>query len=189
MSKDNLIIMPGMEGSQPDFRNERDARQWMEGKPTRFEVGELLKRDAQATQLAINTEFSKIGQTFGQLIGMVRTQGLELEALVVCIDRAVPGFREGYVKEFQKQSEFVMFLEDFTKEGQHAAKPIKEKLDMARAWNAREDVVQIYGDKFLFKKYIEANHKEFTPDELAALETEFGVTFMIIPVTEVPLES
>jgi hypothetical protein len=184
MSGDNLIYMPGMEGSSPDFKSDREAQQWMAGKPTRYEVGELLKRDAQATQMAMNHEFAKIGNTFGQLIGMVRTQGLEMEALVVCIDRAVPGFREGYIKEFQKQSEFVMFLEGFTKEGEHSDKPIREKLDMARAWNAQEDVVQIYGDKFLFKKFIEAHHTEFTPDELSALQTEFGVSFQVLTVKQ-----
>lgn len=183
-----MIIRPGMESSQPNFTNDRDAAKWYEGKPTRMEVINEVKRMSESITANMNVEFTKIGSTFGQLIGMVRTQGLELEALVVSLDKAAPGFREGYVKEFKRQSEFVMFLEEFSQHGAHAEKPIKEKLDMVRAWNAQEDAVQVYGDKFIFKKYIEAHSNEFTPEELVALESEFGVTFQYPPIQEVVSE-
>ena len=180
-----MIITPGMQDNQPNFNSDREAAQWFEGKPTRREVLTETKRMSDVVQAAVNNEFAKVGNTLGQIVGMIRTQGLELEALVVSLDNAAPGFREGYLKEFRRQSEFVMFLEDFAKEGQHAEKPIKEKIDMVRAWNVREDVVKVYGDKFLLKKTIEAHHSEFTPEELVALESEFGVSFLTIPVTEV----
>ena len=80
-------------------------------------------------------------------------------------------------------------MEDFSKEGQHAEKPVKEKLDMVRAWNAREDVVKVYGDKFLFKRLIEANPSDFTPEELKSIEEEFGITFYIIPRETVVAEA
>ena len=179
-----MIIKPGIENAQPNFTNDRDAAKWYEGKPTRTEVINEVKRISELVKDSVNVEFVKIGQTLSQLIGMIRTQGLELEALVESLDKAAPGFREGYIKEFRRQSEFSMFLEEFTDQGQHSSKPIREKLDMVRAWNAREDVVQVYGDKFIFKKYIESHNNDFTPEELVALESEFGVTFTVPPIKE-----
>lgn len=183
-----MIITPGMEDNQPNFHNDQEAAHWFNGKPTRSEVINEVKRMSNVVQAAVNNEFAKVGNTLAQIVGMIRTQGLELEALVVSLDNAAPGFREGYIKEFQRQSEFVMFLEGFSQDGPDSKKPIREKLDMVRSWNVRDDVVKVYGDKFIFKKYIEAHHTEFTPEELAALESEFGVSFYTIPTEEVVSE-
>ena len=98
------LIVPGMEESQPNFQSEKEVAQWMNGKVTRHEVNAQVTRMSSAIQTAVNGEFVKIGQTLGQMIGMIRTQGIELEALVCVLEEAAPGFRDGYIKEFQKQS-------------------------------------------------------------------------------------
>lgn len=179
-----MIIDPNEMNNAPNFVNEQDAAKWLEGKPNRREIIAEIKRMREGVIEASNNEFMKIGQTLSKLVGMVRIKGIELESLVESLDKAAPGFREGYITEFNRQFDFVQFVEGFIEQGEHSEKPIREKIDIIRSWNAVETNVPIKGNKFIIRKQIEVSAAEFTPEELKALEEEFDTQFTPMPVTQ-----
>lgn len=179
-----MIIDPNELNNAPNFVNEQDAAKWLDGKPTRREIIAEIKRMREAVIASTNNEFMKVGQTLSRLVGMVRIKGIELEAVVESLDKAAPGFREGYISEFNRQFDFVQFVEGFIEDGEHSGKPIKEKIDIIRSWNAVETNVPIKGKKFIIKKQIEVEAAQFTPEELKALEEEFDTQFAPMPVTK-----
>ena len=171
MSK--IIQLSDLEGE------DREAWKFAQGKASKqFVIEEVYKANTELQDI-MKEELQRSAQGFSQLFTIQRIMGLQVETLIRMLDRAVPEFRTNFGVEYKRTVEFSTFIDTLNGDGQHSAKPMLEKVDLARDWNKDKDNLKIKGFFFGLPNYILSNPTEFTEDqvELLALEFEFPEIF------------
>jgi hypothetical protein len=179
-----LILPPGMAAEMPNL-GEREQAQWWAGKPTRREMEIQL----EGVRKQLIKEMYSISKMMSNIYSMARVNGLQMETMVRMMEIAVPGYKEHFEVEFKKTLAFVGFLDTMNPPGEHSKKPIKERIQMVRDWNAIEGGVKATGDHFGLEDYIVKHPTEFVPEEIEELTKEFDLHLPEMPqkieVTEV----
>ena len=165
----------------PNFKSEREQEQWLSGKATRIELTQALMASEERTVKGVNEQLGKMGNMMQTLFTLNRVNGMQLESLVRLMEKAVPDFRDNFLKEFEKTKELVLFLDKFSNNGEFAGKPIKEQIQLYRDWNANTEHVQITGKHTNIQKYVMEHTDEFNQEELDALRTDFDIMVPVIP--------
>lgn len=166
--------------SLSDIDNEKhEVYKFMQGKATKEFVLQEVERSAIELQDILKGELQRAASGFSQLFTLQKVVGLQLETLIRMLDTAVPDFRSNFAIEYKRTIEMSNFIDSLNNEGQHAAKPMLEKVDIVRDWNKDKDRLKIKGIYFGLPSYILSNPTEFTEDqvELLALEFEFPEVF------------
>lgn len=180
----DLILPDGMVSEMPNLRTEREQAQWWEGKISRREVAVQI---AQINQ-RLEKELHGVARMVSNVYSMARVNGLQSETMVRMMEMAVPGYEEKFDEEFKKTLALVGFLDTINPPGEHSQKPIKEKIQMIRDWNAIEGSVKVKGEQFSLDSYIVKHPEEFTQEELAELSEEFKMKLPEMPPKKVELE-
>src|ERR1035437_4397015 len=171
-----LILPPGMASEMPNL-GEREQAQWWAGKATRREVEVQL----QAIRTRLDKELHSVAKMMSSVYSMARVNGLQAETMVRMMEKAVSGYDEKFDEEFKKTLALIGFLDTINPPGEHSQKPIKERIQMVRDWNAIEDGVKAKGEQFSLDTYIMRNQKEFTPEEVADLSVGFSMKLPEMP--------
>jgi hypothetical protein len=175
-----LILPENIAKTMPNLRSDREQAQWWEGKATRRE---LAVQVAHITE-RIDKEMHSVAKTLSNVYSMARVNGLQLETMVRMLNKGVPDFKKVFNQEFNLTLQYVGFLDTINPRGEHSEKPMKEKIEMVRAWNAREDAVKVIAAHFGLDMYIVEHSDEFTPEEREALKIEFDMDLPEIPPTK-----
>lgn len=182
MSK--LILPESMTNEMPNFTSDQSAAQWFEGKATRRELA------VQVTNISnrIDKEMQAVAKMTSNVYSMSRVNGLQLETIVRMLNKSVPDFKKVFQEEFTLTLQYVSFLDTINPRGEHSEKPMKEKIEIVRSWNAREDCVKVVGAHFGLDTYIIEHSDEFTPEEREQLKVEFDMNLPEIPPTTVEIQ-
>lgn len=182
----DLILPDSVTNTMPNLRTEREQAQWWEGKSTRRDLAIQVKNISDR----IDKEMQAVAKMTSSVYSMARVNGLQLETMVRMLNKSVPDFKKVFEEEFHLTLQYVGFLDQLNPRGEYYEKPMKEKIEMVRAWNAREDVVKVVAAHFGLDQYIIEHSDEFTPEEREALKVEFDMNLPEIPPTvEVPVEA
>lgn len=180
---ESRIVGPGME--MPNLRGEHEREQWMAGKPSRQEVMSEVAANIAGLTKTLNEQLQRIGGGMTQAFDMIRLLGQQNETMVRMMDIAVPGYRRMFTQELAKTGKMVEFLDTIMAPGEHSQKPIRERIELVRGWNAQENVVKVMGEHWKLDEYIRENSTEFTEEEIEALNKEFEM--VCVKVAEVPV--
>lgn len=181
----DLILPDSVTKTMPNFRgNEKQQADWWEGKTPRREMAVQVKNISDR----IDNEMRSVAKMTSNIYSMARVNGLQLETIVRMLNKSVPDFKKVFEEEFNLTLQYVSFLDTINPRGEHSEKPMKEKIEIVRAWNAREDAIKVVGAHFGLEQYIIEHSNEFTPEEREALKVEFDMNLPEIPPTvEVPV--
>ncbi len=185
MSKSNLIQMPN---SAPNLVTNREREQWLDAKPSRREVLDELTSISNEIHLEAAKQSNRISNleaNLGKIATMTRMASLQLETLLTIFDTAIPDFRKNYKEHLGKTIAMVSFLDTINTPDSKEPKPMREKIELARQYNALEDTAKILGNYFLLDQYIQDNPNEFSEEEVEALSKEFK---MDITITKEPVQ-
>ena len=184
MSESNLIQMPG---HAPNLITNREREQWLNAKPTRKETLDELTSMANEIHIEAAKQSNRISNleaNLGKVATMTRMASLQLETLIIIFEKAIPEFRKNYTEHLGKTLAMVSFLDTINTPNTDEPKSMREKIQLAREYNALEDSAKILLNYFLLDKYIEENPNEFSEEEVEALAKEFS---MDITVTKEPV--
>lgn len=182
----DLILPASMTETMPNLVTQREQAQWWIGKPTRRDMAIQVKSISDR----IDKEMKAVAKMTSSVYSMARVNGLQLETMVRMLNKSMPDFKKVFNQEFNLTLQYVGFLDTINPRGEYYEKPMKEKIEMVRAWNAREDVVKVIAAHFGLDTYIIEHSDEFTPEEREALKVEFDMDLPEIPPTvEVPAEA
>ena len=171
-------------GNMPNFGSSREADQYLQGKPTRAEMMSDMQKMWEKLLELVHGQAQYSSGTIGRIGHMARLNGLQLDTMVRLIEKAVPDFEKNFKLEFQKTLDFVAFLDTINPPGEHSEKPIRERIDIVRAWNSvPEHELKAKSEHFGLSRYIMQNPTEFTAEEVEALNVEFSMD-AVVPTKE-----
>ena len=163
-----------------DLNNEdHELYKFMHGKATKqFVIEEVYKANTELQDI-MKEELGRAASGFSQIFTLQKIIGLQFETLVRMLDSAVPEFRSNFGNEYKRTIEFSNFIDSLNNDGQHAEKPMLEKIDIVRDWNLNKENIKVKGLFFGLPNYILSNPEEFTTDqvEFLAIEFEFPEVF------------
>lgn len=168
----NGLILPD---DMPNLKSSKEQQQWVEGRASReFVLKETNKIYQELEMIGEELKRSSIG--FSQVFQFSKMLGMQTETLIRMLNDAVPEFKSNFKKEFARTISLTKFLESLNSTGQNSAKPMAERIDMARAWNAVEGNLSVSGIYFGLPEYILNNISEFSEETLQELCSEFDMS-------------
>ncbi len=185
----DLILPAGMVSEMPNLRTDREQAQWWEGKISRREVAVQVNNLTKQFNEKLDKELFSVSKMMSNVFNLARVNGLQTETLIRLLETAVPGYKDNFDIEFKKTLHLVGFLDAINPPGQHSQKPIKERIQLVRDYNAIEGCVKAKGEHFNLEDYIVAHPDEFSVEEREELSKEFEMKLPEMPPTVVVQES
>lgn len=166
------LILPN---SMPNLQSEREQQQWMEGKASRTFVLNEVNKIYKEFEM-IGDELKRASMGFSQLFQFQKMMGLQLETFVRMLNDAVPEFKTNFAKEYERTIVFGNFIDSLNNTGANGAKPMREKIDLAREWNGVTGNLPVSGMYFGLFEYMMENIKEFTEEDIHDLCATFDMS-------------
>jgi hypothetical protein len=152
----------------PNLKSTKEQQQWMEGKASRTFVLQEVNKIYQEFEM-IGEELKRSSLGFSQVFQFSKMLGMQVETLIRMLNDAVPEFKTNFTKEFQRTISLTQFIESLNNFGSNSSKPMAEKIDLAKSWNAAEGNLPVSGVYFGLPEYILNNIKDFSEEELSDL--------------------
>lgn len=159
----------------PNFKSPVDLKKWMEGKATRDYVAESCREvEDHVSEVfdVVKNELVNSSRNIQTLFGILQSQGLQIDAMINLITKAIPEFRENFKNEYNILTQYLTFIETFNGNGENSARPLPEKIEMWRDWNNTHEK-KINGVHVGLADAIVTNPQDFTPMEVSAFCEEF----------------
>lgn len=175
--------------NMPNLLHEHEQRQWLEAKATRRDLEMLKMSMKQQFDQQLGANLKNIASTMSRIYAMARMNGLQVDTITRIVGAAVPDFEKTFEIELKKTMDLTQFLDTMTQGGGNADKTYKEKVELIRGWNSRDDVLKAEGSHFGLEEYVLAHPDEFTAEEIEALNKDFKAAIPVVqkpPVVLVP---
>lgn len=158
--------------SLDDMNNDQKVYRFLHGKATKeFVLNETTRIDKDIEMIGEELKRSAVG--FSQLFTLQKMLGLQFETMVRMLDTNVPDFRKNFTIEYRRTMLMSQFLDTLNGQGQSSEKPMMEKVDLVRGWNADKENIKIKGAFFGLPDFILSNPTDFTEDQVELLVLEF----------------
>jgi hypothetical protein len=151
---------------------DKETWKFLHGKATKeFVLNETTRIDENIEM--IGEELKRAAMGLSQVFTLQKMLGLQLETFMRMLDTAVPNFRNNFKVEHKKTIQYSTFIDTLNNDGQHAAKPMAEKIDIVRNWNKDEANIKVKGYYFGLPNDILEKPTEYTEDQVEMLALEF----------------